>query len=140
MLMPLLDALKVSPHVLNWLNSCITRMVVEHLLTDVFLLFLDKQKENEKLRETLARRTAKLEQSRKECDALRQENFHLQETLKHSSQENALLQDSLRSSKEELHRYIQAQVYTWIIITGRALLKVSSQDTLPVIAALLHAT
>ncbi|XP_075312442.1 CDK5 regulatory subunit-associated protein 2 isoform X4 [Odontesthes bonariensis] len=64
----------------------------------------DKQKENEKLRETLARRTAKLEQSRKECDALRQENFHLQETLKHSSQENALLQDSLRSCKEGLHR------------------------------------
>ncbi|XP_072227758.1 uncharacterized protein [Leuresthes tenuis] len=69
----------------------------------------DKQKENEKLRETLARRTAKLEQSRKECDALRQENFHLQETLKHSSQENALLQDSLRSSKEELHR-LQCEV------------------------------
>ncbi|CAJ1070285.1 CDK5 regulatory subunit-associated protein 2 isoform X6 [Xyrichtys novacula] len=64
----------------------------------------DKQKENEKLRETLARRTAKLEQSRRECDALRQENSHLQERLELSNQENAALQDSLHYSKEELHR------------------------------------
>ncbi|XP_040013049.1 CDK5 regulatory subunit-associated protein 2 isoform X3 [Xiphias gladius] len=64
----------------------------------------DKQKENEKLRETLARRTAKLEQSRKESEALRQENSRLQERLEHSSQENAKLQDSLHYSKEELHR------------------------------------
>ncbi|XP_074545949.1 CDK5 regulatory subunit-associated protein 2 isoform X2 [Halichoeres trimaculatus] len=64
----------------------------------------DKQKENEKLRETLARRTAKLEQSRKECDALRQENSRLQERLELSSQERSALQESLHYSKEELHR------------------------------------
>ncbi|XP_039636463.1 CDK5 regulatory subunit-associated protein 2 isoform X10 [Perca fluviatilis] len=64
----------------------------------------DKQKENEKLRETLARRTAKLEQSRRECEALRQENSRLQERLEHSSQENSQLQESLHYSKEELHR------------------------------------
>ncbi|XP_078127487.1 CDK5 regulatory subunit-associated protein 2 isoform X3 [Sander vitreus] len=64
----------------------------------------DKQKENEKLRETLARRTAKLEQSRRECEALRQENGRLQERLEHSSQENSQLQESLHYSKEELHR------------------------------------
>ncbi|XP_069571754.1 CDK5 regulatory subunit-associated protein 2 [Brachyistius frenatus] len=69
----------------------------------------DKQKENEKLRETLARRTAKLEQSRKECEALRQENNRLQERLEHSSQENSQLQDSLHYSKEELHR-LQCEV------------------------------
>ncbi|XP_047228374.1 CDK5 regulatory subunit-associated protein 2 isoform X4 [Girardinichthys multiradiatus] len=69
----------------------------------------DKQKENEKLRETLARRTAKLEQSRKECEALRQENIRLQETLEHSSQENSLLQNSLHSSREELQR-LQCEV------------------------------
>ncbi|XP_041815479.1 CDK5 regulatory subunit-associated protein 2 isoform X3 [Chelmon rostratus] len=69
----------------------------------------DKQKENEKLRETLARRTAKLEQSRKECDALRQENSRLQERLEHSSQETCQLQDSLQYSKEELHR-LQCEV------------------------------
>ncbi|KAM8742927.1 CDK5 regulatory subunit-associated protein 2 isoform 3-T3 [Acanthopagrus schlegelii] len=69
----------------------------------------DKQKENEKLRETLARRTAKLEQSRKECEALRQENCQLQERLEHSSQENSQLQDTLHYSKEELHR-LQCEV------------------------------
>ncbi|KAM6975679.1 LOW QUALITY PROTEIN: CDK5 regulatory subunit-associated protein 2 [Tautogolabrus adspersus] len=64
----------------------------------------DKQKENEKLRETLARRTAKLEQSRKDCESLRQENSRLHERLELSSQENSQLQDSLHYSKEELHR------------------------------------
>ncbi|XP_041666667.1 CDK5 regulatory subunit-associated protein 2 isoform X2 [Cheilinus undulatus] len=69
----------------------------------------DKQKENERLRETLARRTAKLEQSRKECEALRQENGRLQERLELSSQENSTLQDSLHYTKEELHR-LQVEV------------------------------
>ncbi|XP_070706541.1 CDK5 regulatory subunit-associated protein 2 [Pempheris klunzingeri] len=69
----------------------------------------DKQKENEKLRETLARRTAKLEQSRKECEALRQENSQLQERLEHSSQENSQLQDSLHHREEQLHR-LQCEV------------------------------
>ncbi|XP_049459390.1 CDK5 regulatory subunit-associated protein 2 isoform X2 [Epinephelus fuscoguttatus] len=69
----------------------------------------DKQKENEKLRETLARRTAKLEQSRRDCEALRQENSQLQERLEHSSQENSQLQESLHYSKEELHR-LQCEV------------------------------
>ena len=71
----------------------------------MFLIPSDKQKENEKLRETLARRTAKLEQSRRECEALRQENSRLQERLELSSQENSQLQESLHFSKEELHRY-----------------------------------
>ncbi|KAK2819336.1 hypothetical protein Q5P01_024897 [Channa striata] len=69
----------------------------------------EKQKENEKLRETLARRTAKLEQSRKECEDLRQENKRLLERLELGSQENVQLQDSLRYSKEELHR-LQCEV------------------------------
>ncbi|XP_075870002.1 CDK5 regulatory subunit-associated protein 2 isoform X5 [Nelusetta ayraudi] len=64
----------------------------------------DKQKENEKLRETLARRTAKLEQSRRECEALRQENSRLLEKLQHSGQENSQLQDTLQSCMQELHR------------------------------------
>ncbi|XP_014899100.1 CDK5 regulatory subunit-associated protein 2 isoform X9 [Poecilia latipinna] len=69
----------------------------------------DKQKENEKLRETLARRTAKLEQSRKESEVLRKENLRLQETLEQSSQENVLLQRSLQASREELQR-LQCEV------------------------------
>lgn len=69
----------------------------------------DKQKENEKLRETLARRTAKLEQSRKECETLRQENSRVQERLELISQENAQLQNSLHSSNDELQR-LQCEV------------------------------
>ncbi|XP_055010194.1 CDK5 regulatory subunit-associated protein 2 isoform X3 [Boleophthalmus pectinirostris] len=64
----------------------------------------DKQKENDKLRETLARRAAKLEQSRKECEMLRQDNMQMQERLEFMSQENAQLKDSLLCSKEELLR------------------------------------
>ncbi|XP_076014766.1 CDK5 regulatory subunit-associated protein 2 isoform X3 [Genypterus blacodes] len=69
----------------------------------------DKQKENEKLRETLARRTAKLEQSRTDCDALRQENGRLQERLERSSLENTQLQEALHCNREELHR-LQSEV------------------------------
>ncbi|XP_043999901.1 CDK5 regulatory subunit-associated protein 2 isoform X2 [Gambusia affinis] len=69
----------------------------------------DKQKENEKLRESLARRTAKLEQSRKESEVLRKENLRLQETLQQSSQENSVLQNSLQASREELQR-LQCEV------------------------------
>ncbi|XP_055087871.1 CDK5 regulatory subunit-associated protein 2 isoform X2 [Periophthalmus magnuspinnatus] len=69
----------------------------------------DKQKENDKLRETLARRAAKLEQSRKECEKLRQDNMQVQERLAVMSQENAQLKDSLLSSKEELQR-LQCEV------------------------------
>ncbi|KAK0132050.1 CDK5 regulatory subunit-associated protein 2 [Merluccius polli] len=65
----------------------------------------DKHKENDKLREALARRTAKLEQSRAEGEALRQERGRLQDRLELSTQEHAQLQDALHSSREELHRY-----------------------------------
>ncbi|PWA26806.1 hypothetical protein CCH79_00001062 [Gambusia affinis] len=66
-------------------------------------------KENEKLRESLARRTAKLEQSRKESEVLRKENLRLQGTLQQSSQENSVLQNSLQASREELQR-LQCEV------------------------------
>ncbi|KAJ7988233.1 hypothetical protein DPEC_G00321470 [Dallia pectoralis] len=83
----------------------------------------DKQKENEKLREALARRTAKLEKSRKECEALRQERTllqerldrstqehdQLQERLDRSTQEHDQLQDRLRVSRDEIHR-LQCEV------------------------------
>uniref|UniRef100_A0A8C5B157 Uncharacterized protein n=1 Tax=Gadus morhua TaxID=8049 RepID=A0A8C5B157_GADMO len=60
----------------------------------------DKQKENEALRETLARRTARLEQSRAELEALRQERARLTP----SAQENQTLSDALQRSRDELHR------------------------------------
>lgn len=58
----------------------------------------------------MARRSAKLEQSRRECEALRQEKSRLQDRLEQSSQETSQLQETLQYSKEELHRY--AHVYT----------------------------
>ncbi|XP_041753568.2 CDK5 regulatory subunit-associated protein 2 isoform X3 [Coregonus clupeaformis] len=69
----------------------------------------DKQKENEKLREALARRTAKLEQSRKECEVLRQEHTCLQDRLDRSSVEHTHLQDTLHYSRQEIHR-LQCEV------------------------------
>ncbi|XP_059894564.1 CDK5 regulatory subunit-associated protein 2 isoform X6 [Gadus macrocephalus] len=60
----------------------------------------DKQKENEALREALARRTARLEQSRAELEALRQERARLTP----SAQENQTLSDALQRSRDELHR------------------------------------
>nr|XP_046146310.1 CDK5 regulatory subunit-associated protein 2-like isoform X2 [Oncorhynchus gorbuscha] len=69
----------------------------------------DKQKENEKLREALARRTAKLEQSRKECEILRQEHTRLQDRLDRSILEHTHLQDTLHYSRQEIHR-LQCEV------------------------------
>ncbi|KAM9820920.1 LOW QUALITY PROTEIN: CDK5 regulatory subunit-associated protein 2 [Neosynchiropus ocellatus] len=69
----------------------------------------DKQREADKLRDTLTRRTSKLEQSRTELDALRQERQQLQERLEISSRENAQLRDSLHCSTEELSR-LQVEV------------------------------
>lgn len=60
----------------------------------------------------MARRSAKLEQSRKECEALRQENSRLQERLEQSSHETSQLQETLQYSKEELHRYTHTHTHT----------------------------
>ncbi|KAM4635269.1 CDK5 regulatory subunit-associated protein 2 isoform 3-T3 [Polymixia lowei] len=62
----------------------------------------DKQRENEKLRETLARRTAKLEQSKKECEVLRQENRTMQESLQYSREELHRLQCEVKLQRQQL--------------------------------------
>lgn len=85
---------------------------VQNFNAHFFEFPLDKQKENERLRETVARRSAKLEQSRKECEALRQENRQLQERLEESSQETTQLQETLQFSKDELHRYTRAHTHS----------------------------
>lgn len=56
-----------------WLNLI-------YLLNKLFV-YVDKQKENDCLRETLSKRTAKLELSRKECETLLEERTHLQNSL-----------------------------------------------------------
>ncbi|XP_030622929.1 CDK5 regulatory subunit-associated protein 2 [Chanos chanos] len=62
----------------------------------------DKQKENDRLRETLARRTAKLELSRKECDALRQEHTNLQDNLQYSREQIHRLQREVKMQRQQL--------------------------------------
>ncbi|XP_061555293.1 CDK5 regulatory subunit-associated protein 2 isoform X3 [Phycodurus eques] len=62
----------------------------------------DKQRERERLRDNLARRTAKLEQSRQESDVLRQENARLRDKLDLGGRENARLLRSLRASEDRL--------------------------------------
>ncbi|TRY95004.1 hypothetical protein DNTS_004666 [Danionella cerebrum] len=71
----------------------------------------DKQKENERLRETLARRTAKLELSRKESEALKLEITRLQDALqRHQKQQLCNTQQLLQSTRVELqvHEHIKS--------------------------------
>ncbi|XP_066501258.1 myomegalin-like [Hoplias malabaricus] len=72
----------------------------------------DKQKENDRLRETLARRTAKLELSRKECETLRQERTHLQDNLYRLQCESKLQKQQLRDTQQLLQSVqVELQVH-----------------------------
>ncbi|XP_051534202.1 CDK5 regulatory subunit-associated protein 2-like isoform X2 [Myxocyprinus asiaticus] len=62
----------------------------------------DKQKENDRLRETLARRTAKLELSRKECETLKQERTQLQDNLYRLQCENSHQRQQLLDTQQLL--------------------------------------
>ncbi|RXN34217.1 myomegalin-like isoform X1 [Labeo rohita] len=81
----------------------------------------DKQKENDRLRETLARRTAKLELSRKECETLKQERTQLQDNLyrlqcenSHQRQQLSDTQQLLQSVRVELqvHEHMKSSTHT----------------------------
>ncbi|XP_073680203.1 CDK5 regulatory subunit-associated protein 2 isoform X2 [Garra rufa] len=81
----------------------------------------DKQKENDRLRETLARRTAKLELSRKECETLKQERTQLQDNLyrlqcenSHQRQQLTDTQQLLQSVRVELqvHEHMKSSSHT----------------------------
>ncbi|XP_051734867.1 CDK5 regulatory subunit-associated protein 2 isoform X7 [Ctenopharyngodon idella] len=62
----------------------------------------DKQKENDRLRETLARRTAKLELSKKECETLKQERTQLQDNLYRLQCENSHQRQQLSDTQQLL--------------------------------------
>ncbi|XDV38204.1 hypothetical protein PO909_007662 [Leuciscus waleckii] len=62
----------------------------------------DKQKENDRLRETLARRTAKLEMSRNECENLKQERTQLQDNLYRLQCENSHQRQQLCDTQQVL--------------------------------------
>ncbi|KAJ8260514.1 hypothetical protein COCON_G00162370 [Conger conger] len=69
----------------------------------------DKQKENEKLRESLARRTAKLEYVRTEFEALKKESGRLQSRVSATLEDNTRLQEALRCGRDQIHR-LQSEI------------------------------
>ncbi|XP_053505270.1 CDK5 regulatory subunit-associated protein 2 isoform X8 [Ictalurus furcatus] len=81
----------------------------------------DKQKENDCLRETLSRHTAKLELSRKECETLREERTHLQNSLYRLQCEQNLQKQQLADTQQllqsvqvelQVHEQIRNSVHT----------------------------
>lgn len=72
----------------------------------------DKQKENDRLRETLARRTAKLEMSRNECETLKQERLQLQDNLYRLQCENSHQRQQLSDTQQLLQSVrVELQVH-----------------------------
>ncbi|XP_047661354.1 CDK5 regulatory subunit-associated protein 2 isoform X2 [Tachysurus fulvidraco] len=75
----------------------------------------DKQKENDCLRETLSRRTAKLDLSRKECEMLREERTHLQNNLYRLQCEQKLQKQQLVDTQQLLQSVqVELQVHEQI--------------------------
>ncbi|XP_056302871.1 CDK5 regulatory subunit-associated protein 2 isoform X2 [Danio aesculapii] len=72
----------------------------------------DKQKENDRLRETLARRTAKLELSKNECETLKQERSQLQDNLYRLQCENNRQRQQLSDTQQLLQSVrVELQVH-----------------------------
>ncbi|XP_058270947.1 CDK5 regulatory subunit-associated protein 2 isoform X3 [Hemibagrus wyckioides] len=75
----------------------------------------DKQKENDCLRETLSRRTAKLELSRKECEMLREERTQLQNSLYRLQCDQNLQKQQLADTQQLLQSVqVELQVHEQI--------------------------
>lgn len=68
------------------------------------ILFADKQKENEKLRESLSRKTANLERLQRELACVKGEKERLQEEAGQREQHNQQLRQELCASRSELSR------------------------------------
>ncbi|XP_060613297.2 CDK5 regulatory subunit-associated protein 2 isoform X1 [Anolis sagrei] len=64
----------------------------------------DKQKENEKLRESLSKKHLALEQLHADCERLRKENETLQKEVRKREEENGRLTDEVYSVRNELNR------------------------------------
>ncbi|XP_048874653.1 CDK5 regulatory subunit-associated protein 2 isoform X2 [Brienomyrus brachyistius] len=69
----------------------------------------DKQRESEKLRESLARRTARLEALRSELEEQKRERVRTQSRLTGTAEENRRLQESVQHDRDEIHR-LQAEM------------------------------
>lgn len=68
------------------------------------ILFADKQKENEKLRESLSRKTANLERLQRELACVKGEKERLQQEVGQREQHNQQLRQELCASRSELSR------------------------------------
>ncbi|XP_041095597.1 myomegalin-like isoform X3 [Polyodon spathula] len=64
----------------------------------------DKQKENEKLRESLAKKNSKLEYLRNEYEHVKKEGVHLENKFRGSLEENKRLKEVLHHSRDEINR------------------------------------
>ncbi|XP_069745454.1 CDK5 regulatory subunit-associated protein 2 isoform X2 [Narcine bancroftii] len=67
----------------------------------------DKQKEAEKLRESLSKKTASIDRLRSECERVKRESAQLQVTVNHGHEERRRLKDELHCSREEINRLQQ---------------------------------
>ncbi|XP_064420348.1 CDK5 regulatory subunit-associated protein 2 isoform X3 [Latimeria chalumnae] len=64
----------------------------------------DKQKENEKLKESLAKKCCTVERLRIECEHNKRENGHLQKKVGDGQEENRRLKNELHYSRDEINR------------------------------------
>lgn len=70
----------------------------------LILVFTEKQKENEKLRESLARKTESLEHLQLEYASVREENERLRRDISEKERQNQQLTQEVCSSLQELSR------------------------------------
>jgi len=71
----------------------------------VFLLVSDKQKENEKLRESLSKKNAIIEHLHEDYECIKKENERLQKQIGQKEDDIRYLTCQVYSSRNELNRY-----------------------------------
>lgn len=74
------------------------------LFSVALFVFADKQKENEKLRESLSRKTANFEHLQQELACVKGENERLQKEASEKDRQNQQLLQELGDSRSELSR------------------------------------
>lgn len=71
----------------------------------MFLLVSDKQKENEKLRESISKKNAIIEHLHEDYECIKRENERLQKQIGQKEDETRYLTCQIYSSRNELNRY-----------------------------------
>lgn len=77
----------------------------EHCKYLVLLLVSDKQKENEKLRESLSKKNVIIEHLHEDYERIKKENERLQKQIGQKEDETRYLTCQIYSSRNELNRY-----------------------------------